>query len=550
MKIVISGLENQKEMTFMCEAEGKSLLSILRAHGIYVDAPCGGLGMCGRCRVRYKKEAPAATEKERKILTAEELAAGIRLACAVVPEQDCQIELAGRERDEIWVLTAGDEKQPVDLEEKQQDEACYGIAIDIGTTTLALALIDLLSGEEKVVVTGTNHQRAYGADVILRISAANEGKLLELQKSIQFDLHSQIQALLKKADIDPALVKKVVIVGNTTMCHLLRGLSCETLGVAPFTPVDIGMWKGRIGELFDAETVILPGISAFVGADIVAGIYGLSLHKKKEATMLLDIGTNGEMVIGDETGFLVTSAAAGPVFEGGNISCGVPGIAGAVTHVTWDSQRGASSCETIGDQPPVGLCGTGIIDAVSELVRHSAIDENGTLADVWFENGVPVAGDEIRFTQKDVREVQMGKSAIRAGIETLFSEYHLNARKNQLNVCESVSDEEENQRGASEKDSGNQPSIQVYLAGGFGYDMNVDSAIRIGLFPESFRGMTRAAGNAALKGAERFLMAKESEAVEELEWIVAHAREINLAMHTQFSELYMQYMFFGTKDEA
>lgn len=544
MKIVISGLENQKEIELTCESEGKSLLSILRAHGIYVDAPCGGLGMCGRCRVRYKNKAPAATEKERKLLTAEELAAGIRLACAVVPEQDCQIELVGKETEEIWALTAGDEKRSADLEEKQQAGDCYGIAVDIGTTTLALALVDLGTGEEKAVVTGTNHQRAYGADVISRISAANEGKLLELQKSIQSDLHSQIQALLKRAGIAPALVKKVVIVGNTTMCHLLRGLSCESLGAAPFTPVDIGLWKGRIGEVFDAETVIFPGISAFVGADIVAGIYGLSLHKKKEAAMLLDIGTNGEMVIGDETGFLVTSAAAGPVFEGGNISCGVPGIAGAVTHVAWDSEKGASSCETIGNQPPVGLCGTGIIDAVSELVRHSFIDENGTLADAWFESGVPVAGEEIRFTQKDVREVQMGKSAIRAGIETLFSEYHLNARENQSNVCESASGAEKNQRGASEKDPGNQSSIQVYLAGGFGYDMNVDSAIRIGLFPESFREMTRAAGNAALKGAERFLLEKESEALTELEWIVAHAREINLAMHPQFSELYMQYMFF------
>ena len=210
---------------------------------------------------------------------------------------------------------------------------------------------------------------------------------------------------------------------------------------------------------------ILPGISAFVGADIVAGIYALEMDRKKNA-LLLDIGTNGEMAAGGADGFLVTSAAAGPVFEGGNISCGVAGVPGAVTSLVLERDPAAIGgirtveLSTIAGETPIGLCGTGIIDAVGEAVRLGLIDENGTFEEPWFTDGMPVAEGRFRFRQEDVRQVQMGKAAIRAGIETLLAEY-----------------------------GGGDPE-EILIAGGFGCRMDEEQTIRIGLFPEQFRDIS------------------------------------------------------------
>lgn len=212
------------------------------------------------------------------------------------------------------------------------------------------------------------------------------------------------------AGIPDDAVEELVIVGNTTMCHLLRGLSCAGLGAAPFTPEDLSLWEGSGAELalsdrWSVSVTILPGISAFVGADIVAGIYALEMDRKKNA-LLLDIGTNGEMAAGGADGFLVTSAAAGPVFEGGNISCGVAGVPGAVTSLVLERDPAATGgirtveLSTIAGETPIGLCGTGIIDAVGEAVRLGLIDENGTFEEPWFTDGMPVAEGRFRFGRR------------------------------------------------------------------------------------------------------------------------------------------------------
>lgn len=579
MKIIVFEEKSGKQLELGTETE-KSLLALLQEQQIYVDAPCNGKGNCGRCHVRFLEGIPEPTEKEKRLLSETELAAGIRLACAALPKKDCRIMLLSENSGEIAALAKGgreiaprEEKGTVSGEGENEaaplqgrkktmplqggkENYSYGIAVDIGTTTLAAELVELKSGAKEAVATSVNHQRAYGADVISRIQAANEGKGALLQYCIRTDIKALMVDLVKQAGISREQVEKIVIAGNTTMCHLLRGLSCEGLGAAPFTPTDISLWEGTAGELlgdytWNAKAVILPGISAFVGADIVAGIYSSGMDLQEKACLLLDIGTNGEMVIGGKEGFLVTSAAAGPVFEGGNISCGVPGIPGAVTHVSlqrkggsgmpdfretesvsgkvvqeWEEKEVFWRCyETIGGKPPVGICGTGIIDVASELVREGLVDENGTLAEPWFAGGFPVAGDAVRFTQRDIREIQMGKSAIRAGMETLLLEY------------------QKKKPEAGEPKAG-ESGIPVFLAGGFGYYMDVEKAIRIGLFPEFFSGQVKAIGNSALEGAKQFLLAEEEEAKGRMQWIVEHAREINLAMHPKFNDLYMEHMFF------
>lgn len=576
VKAVISEIEEwdgKRHRVEIIKTE-QTLLSMLQEQHIFVDAPCNGNGTCGMCRVQFLSGASEPGEKEKRLLTEAELAEGIRLACVVKIEQDCRIRLLENGKETMHAVTeAGVScKTPVkpgtahsqahrsvsnsvvSYEKAQRPgtdigkAADYGIAVDIGTTTLAAELVGLDTGQTIAVTSLVNHQRAYGADVISRIQASNEGKKEELQKCMQDDLCRMTAELIKKADIRPQEVKKMVIAGNTTMCHILSGFSCETLGVSPFIPVDISLqhvfWKDISGknpayfeEGFSPEVTILPGVSAFVGADIVAGMYACGMAEQEEVVLLLDIGTNGEMVIGNKDGFLATSTAAGPVFEGGNISCGVPGIPGAVTHVT--IQKAALEvpeatmekkvpeasgtyichCETIANKKAVGLCGTGIIDMVSELVREELIDENGTLKEPWFETGFPLAqdvsppSDNICFTQRDIREVQLGKAAIRAGMETLIKEY------------------------------GKMPD-KVYLAGGFGFYMDVEKAARIGLFPLDMLGKPESAGNTSLAGAKRFLLEEEKIAEQTVNWIAEHTTEKNLAIQTQFNDLYMKYMFF------
>lgn len=567
-----------KEVIELSAASGgkaETLLMRLIRAGYYVDAPCGGKGTCGRCRVRFVSEAPQPTANERRLLTEEERSSGVRLACEVRGAEACSLQLPVSREQEIDVLVTADavvEKnagQTVDggitgqtagvisgqaagdihgqaagdIPGQRECAAAHsregavkmrgqsgkkrcGAAVDIGTTTLAATLFDLEEKKRIAAASSVNHQRAYGADVLSRIQAANEGATEELRLSICRDIDALLAGLVADAGIPDDAVEELVIVGNTTMCHLLRGLSCAGLGAAPFTPEDLSLWEGSSEELalserWSAAVTIFPGISAFVGADIVAGIYALEMDRKQNA-LLLDIGTNGEMAAGGADGFLVTSAAAGPVFEGGNISCGVAGVPGAVTSLALERDPAATGgirtveVSTIAGETPVGLCGTGIIDAVGEAVRLGLIDENGTFEEPWFTDGMPVAEGRFRFLQEDVRQVQMGKAAIRAGIETLLAEY-----------------------------GGGDPE-EILIAGGFGCRMNEEQAIRIGLFPEQFRGHITMTGNSALAGAERYLLADRTSTKQRLASVTEHTEELSLAMHPKFNELYLEEMFFDT----
>jgi uncharacterized 2Fe-2S/4Fe-4S cluster protein (DUF4445 family) len=238
------------------------------------------------------------------------------------------------------------------------------------------------------------------------------------------------------------------------------------------------------------------------------------------ASLLLDIGTNGEMAIGGRRGLIVTSTAAGPVFEGGNISGGTAGVAGAISHVKINCKDGGKpdiSYETIGGRPPVGICGSGVIDMASELYRCGLCDETGLLIEPYFTGGVHVAEDVI-FTQGDIRQIQMAKAAIRAGIDTLFDEYGT---------------------------AYGQASDHFFVAGGFGYFMDTDSATGIGMFPADFLGRTVCLGNSSLLGAKRFLLNdNDGTASDAVERIVEAAQEINLAKHHGFNDRYLQSINF------
>ncbi|MBR3147310.1 MAG: DUF4445 domain-containing protein [Eubacterium sp.] len=470
-----------------------TVLSILRRNKIYIFADCGGRGTCGRCRVRITDPASCdvPSDAERALLSENEIAGGIRLACmarvtgpaeveilpdSLIPEESGHGDIAARK-----------------IEPLLQSEV---IAVDYGTTMISGAVVDLNKGviSEASVI---NHQKAYGADVISRIRAANDGCGEELRLISQDDLED----LAVRLGRDPEGAR-YIISGNTVMGHLISGFSLKGLGEYPYTPVDISLRR-------DGNLTFLPGISAFVGADTVSGICACSLDKAGAPWLYVDIGTNGEMVLGAGSDVLAASAPAGPAFEGSGISCGMPDIYGAVTGVVMTGRKAVVSCE--GGASPKGVCGSGVIDLMAELVRNRIIDENGTLADEFAEDGFPVQGD-IVLTQRDIREIQKAKAAIRAGIETLIDESGI-------------------ERNSIKK---------LVIAGSFGSGIDMEKAAYIGLIPEDILKAAGTAGNASLTGAT--LYALDTGFGNRLKSFCDRAEVLELSCIPEFPARYISYM--------
>lgn len=380
--------------------------------------------------------------------------------------------------------------------------------------------VDLESGFIFATWTGVNRQRQYGVDVISRIESALQGKAPALKETVRDDLAQGIWEILQKSGC-PESLKKICIAGNTAMLHLLMGYDCYGLSRVPFTPVSLEAEKHTLSRLFGMEmpetaVEILPGIAPFVGADITAGIYQCDMDIREELCMLIDIGTNGEIVLGNREGFLCASTAAGPAFEGGNISCGMGSLPGAVQHIHI-TEKGVQT-EMIAGEAARGICGTGVLEAAAELYRAGILDETGRLKEPYFETGFPVAKGEngdIVLTQKDIREIQLAKAALRAGIEALLKERKVTA--------------------AAVK--------KVFLAGGFGFSMNLEKAFFIGLFPEEFAGKIEAAGNSCAAGCMKYLMNMDGS--ERVSKIKALCQEMELSVSRDFQEFFVSYMEFG-----
>lgn len=540
MEIIIQGETNR---TISCEA-GQSVLDALHAAGIYVNAPCGGKGRCGKCGVRVTDGVWEPAAEDAAHFSTEELAEGWRLSCVGHPQTDCTIALPQSEETQFDVLadigTSGQETDQADAQETngavcmfsaaKEDgvsaetayDGAYFFAADIGTTTLAIGLVRMQDGHMQDVYTGINHQRAYGADVISRIKACDEGREAELTASIKADLLAGMQALLTKHGIDGTRIEKVVLAGNTTMGHLLLGYDCHGLGQMPFTPVNLETVTMPFGELFgedflNCQVTVMPGFSAYVGGDIVSGLLCTEFYEKEKPSLFIDLGTNGEMAVGNREKLLVTSTAAGPAFEGGNISCGVGSINGAVCKVQIDD--GKPQVETIGGQPPIGICGTGVIETVAALLEAELLEDSGLLDEDYFDDGFVLAktpdGADIALTQKDIRELQLAKAAVRAGLETLLVRYGI----------------------------GYDDLEHVYVAGGFGVHLDMTRAAAIGLLPSEVVDKIVAAGNTALGGAVCY--GTDARAQSYCEQMIACAEEVNLSTDKEFQEFYMDAMFFS-----
>lgn len=521
MKITVLG---KTPIVIHCTV-GESLLDILTSNGVYISALCGGGGRCGKCRVRLLEGQCEPTPEDRDFFTEEELAKGMRLSCMAYPTEDCTVALLTDDEEAFEVLSEVG-GFAIETNDDMTGQTLFGregyfFAIDIGTTTLAISLVHLATGNVVDTYTSINHQRAYGADVISRILAYDEGKGKEMTACIRQDLQKGMLGLLLKNGIDGFSIQKIVIAGNTTMGHLLLGYDCHGLGQAPFTPVNIDTVTISYRELFgsmamDAPVIVLPGFSTFVGGDILSGLLSCKLYEAKEPSLFIDLGTNGEMAIGNKERILVTSTAAGPAFEGGNISCGIGSVNGAIYSVELAEER--VQVKTLGDKHPVGICGTGVIEVTAELLKEEIMEESGLFDEDYFEDGFVLAqtpdGDDIAFTQKDIRELQLAKAAVRGGLETLLRRYGV--------AYEQLE--------------------HVYVAGGFGVHLNMEKAIAIGLFPREVKDKIIAVGNTSLAGAIVYGLNEEREA--HCKEMILKAKEVDLSTDKDFQEFYMEAMFF------
>lgn len=503
----------------------ESLLSILRKREIYAAMPCGGSGQCGKCLIRVKEGSLPVTLADRQYLSEEQLQTGYRLGCQAIVEDSCVLELEENmtERD-FFVPSSADQKTaPVLINESpervttdSEDGNRLGIAVDIGTTTIAMVLVDLDNGSICREYTGLNHQRSYGADVMARIHAAINGEGPELRKMIRADLSEGFRQLTGEAG---NLVETVVIAGNTTMMHLLRGYDCSGLGQYPFHPYSLAFEQLTAEELLGvsmpgvdhAEIILMPGISAFIGADITAGLWGSRIFNSETPHLFLDLGTNAEMAVGCNGRILTTSAAAGPAFEGGRLSCGVGSIPGAIRDIK--IQYGLVRYETIGRRSPVGICGTGIVAGIAEMKKAGIMDCDGTLRPGLTSDGFQIVPGKIRITQQDIREFQKAKAAIRAGIDILAES-----------------------GGYQFKD------IESFeLAGGFGCQMDVCKAASAGLIPEELSERVHAAGNTVINGVIAYMMDPDERGVLKM---IEGTRDFSLATHSDFTEKYLKYFRF------
>ena len=432
-----------------------------------VETPCGGHGRCGKCRVTVQGRVSPAGPQERALLGAEALSSGIRLACLAAVEGDCTVMLdASRAVQAI----SGDGAMPAFIPDPIFKK--YGAAVDIGTTTLAARLYDR-SGTLLAQAAAPNPQRVYGADVISRIEKSLAGDRESLARCIRDGVDALLRQMETQAGIDAAAVDTVVLTGNTTMLYLLTGRDVDCLSHAPFIADEL---FGRYAEPEELTLSAAPEarlylprcMSAFVGADITSALVASQICTRAESALLADIGTNGELALWHNCRLLCCSTAAGPVFEGAAISQGMQASPGAIDRVTWEG--GKICCHAIGDAPAVGICGSGIIDAAAVFCREEIIDETGAFTDE--EDAYPLT-PEVALTQKDIRMLQLAKSAICAGMLTLLETEGIAA----------------------------EGPDRLIIAGGFGSFLNLHSTACIGLFPAELEGRACAIGNAALVGA-------------------------------------------------
>jgi uncharacterized 2Fe-2S/4Fe-4S cluster protein (DUF4445 family) len=483
--------------TEMVVPRGASLAPSLAQHGF--EFPCGGTGLCGGCGVRVLTGSLPVTAADREVFAADELASGWRLACQARAEMPLVLEC---EQWRMDVLTDNSSMTAM-------GRSGLGIAIDLGTTTIAAQIIDMASGNVLGVETELNPQAAFGSDVMSRIKAALSGS----------DLTTIVRQMLRQTIVNLAAgreeeIVEVVLVGNTVMHHLFAGLDVEPLAHVPFETPNPGVQSFSPQDLDwplppDCGIHFERCLGGFVGSDILAGIVAVGMGGSEDLMALIDLGTNGEIAIGNRNGIVCASTAAGPAFEAGAIRMGMRASTGAVSYVALE--QGGMRATVIGNVEARGICGSGLVDAVAAGLLSGAILPSGRVADGT--KVFPIAGPVVLY-QADIRELQLAKAAIASGFKLLLKRMGAEARNLK----------------------------SIYLAGAFGNYVQIESAIGIGLL-DAPRELIHAAGNTALRGAKILLLSTEEPALPRIE-------HVSLAADPGFQDEFANCMTFPDRHDV
>ena len=577
---------------------GGTLLEILLAQKIFVDNPCNGKGVCGKCRIRVLNgdlETPG--ETELRLLKEDELAAGVRLSCLVKPDCDLEVELMQKER-KHEVLTSGyvpefdfhvdiqkkvieirkptlEDQTPYEDQVKQQTgyelsfdalrtvrfvpgtatavirgneviqieagdttHVLYGVAIDIGTTTVVCTLVDMLTGKELAHASMINAQKHFGLDVLTRITYElehPEDGALKLQKALVDSINDMIGDLCRQTGIRKEDVYEIAVAANCTMMHTLLGIDATSIGKAPYAPVFVRAKDIKASEIGlhaagGARLYCLPSVSSYIGADIVAGAYVCQLKEEKGNVLFIDIGTNGEIVLSNHGRLLCCSCAAGPALEGMNISSGMRAAEGAIedVEITADGIR----LNVIGNEEPIGICGSGILAAVKELLKVGLVRKEGAFiklkqlpeddrrCSMIQQNGIKrefiltESPQKLLVTQGDIRQVQLAKGAILSGFIALLD-----------------------QAGIRMEDLD-----QVMIAGQFGAHLPADSLVGTGILPKEVKDKLVYVGNASKTGAYMALMS--SQVKKEMEALALYMDYMELGATEGYERLFSNCLIF------
>ncbi len=528
---------------------GQTTLEALINNGLLLRSDCGGKGRCGKCQVKIHdpdpESLPPPSDGEVKILGQKGLAAGYRLACCATLLNDISLEIPASARLSASVL----EKAPPLLLERHTISKArgddlkenYSLAVDLGTTTIAVYLCDPAAGKVTASIAMRNPQAIFGDDVMSRISAisSDPNLLRRLQRMAVKTIEWGTQALIDSMNIAPAHLKTMMVVGNSTMIHIFVGQNPASIGVYPYEPQFVEEKQfaaDSIGFSFNPRTEVhtLPLITGFIGADTVGAAVAAELEENPVGTMLVDVGTNGEIMFLGKTGLVATSCATGPAFEGATIQHGMQAVPGAINTVKIDQEKRKVSYSLIQRKPgntkkPLGICGTGVISAVAELLRAGIISKDGSFNhetkypnlqldenDIAQFMLVPpektADGRAIVLTQKDVRAIQLAKGAIRTGIELLCIETHIDL-----------------------------PG-KILLAGAFGSYINPQDALTIGMLPDLPPKDIEGVGNAA--GAGAILTLFEKRFTKKANELSRSTRVLDLSTHPDFQDIFINALAF------
>ncbi|MGE4586693.1 MAG: ASKHA domain-containing protein [Mangrovibacterium sp.] len=470
------------------------LIDVLHEYGI--EFPCGGKGVCGKCKVRLLDGEIGITEEHREKIKQLGLTENWRLACMSRCTGDIALEV-----EQFNQLILADESKF-----SYQPKPGYGIAIDLGTTTLVCQLVELSTARILAVETGLNPQIRFGADLISRIQACLDGHAGELTRNIRIALEIMIARLLKK---HPVTVSSVALVGNTAMQLIFSGEYVGPLASYPFEtgrPASKCFLPEELDWHFPVQDTIcfLPFIGSFVGSDILAGIAATGLHLKEKYTALIDLGTNGEIALGNRQRIVCASTAAGPAFEGANISMGMRAVTGAISSMK--AEKGAIKASVIGNTAPKGICGSALVDAVALLRKQGAIGMFGEI--ISGEEQLRLAG-KVFLNQKDIQEFLLAKAALATGLYILAR--HLSIRILDID--------------------------RIYIAGGFGNYLNLSHVVSTGMIELTQEKISKM-GNTALIGAKMFLFTGTEPAQE----ILTKTKHIHLESEPDFQDIFISKM--------